>query len=172
MRPRKERVRCYCVAGCKLTSPPCSLQPCAPAVHSSAQAQDRPTAAVSPLRTQNSPSRLPTSSLRPHSVVSPQHIHQPPVQTLTGVQCPRPVIPLTSAASAITPPNVNAANLNGEAGGGALSGLPTCSPTNTGCKPEEKKNEKVSGPSWVSPGPGPAGSCNSLAPDTNDVLYH
>nr|XP_019570575.1 PREDICTED: SH3 domain-containing RING finger protein 3 isoform X1 [Rhinolophus sinicus] len=112
------------------------------AAHSSAQAQDRPTATVSPLRTQNSPSRLPTTSLRPHSVASPQHIHQPLMQAVTGVQCPRPVIPLTSAASAITPPNVNAANLNGEAGAGAVSGLSTSSPTNTACRPEEKKNEK------------------------------
>ncbi|XP_019570576.2 E3 ubiquitin-protein ligase SH3RF3 isoform X2 [Rhinolophus sinicus] len=112
------------------------------AAHSSAQAQDRPTATVSPLRTQNSPSRLPTTSLRPHSMASPQHIHQPLMQAVTGVQCPRPVIPLTSAASAITPPNVNAANLNGEAGAGAVSGLSTSSPTNTACRPEEKKNEK------------------------------
>uniref|UniRef100_A0A452RFD8 RING-type E3 ubiquitin transferase n=1 Tax=Ursus americanus TaxID=9643 RepID=A0A452RFD8_URSAM len=112
------------------------------AAHSSAQAQDRPTATVSPLRTQNSPSRLPTASLRPHSVVSPQHVHQPPVQTVIGAQCPRPAIPLTSAASAVTPPNVSAANLNGEAGGGPVSGLSSSSPTNTGCKPDEKKNEK------------------------------
>lgn len=142
-------------------STPLSLQPHAPAAHS-AQAQDRPTATVSPLRSQSSPSRLPTASLRPHSMVSPQHIHQPPMQTVTGVPCPRSVIPLMSAASAITPPNVNAANLNGEAGGGAISGLSTSSPTNTGCKPDEKKNEKVSGPSWVSFGPDPAGYFNSL----------
>lgn len=147
-----------------------SFQSRAPAAHSSAQAQDRPTATVSPLRTQNSPSRLPTASLRPHSVVSPQHIHQPQVQTVIGAQCPRPAIPLTSAASAVTPPNVNAANLNGEAGGGPVSGLSTSSPTNTGCRPDEKKNEKVSGPSWASPGHGPAGYCSSLAPDTNDIL--
>lgn len=134
-----------------------SLQPHAPAAHSSAQAQDRPTATVSPLRTQNSPSRLPAASLRPHSVVSPQHVHQPPVQTVIGAPCPRPAIPLTSAASAVTPPNVSAANLNGEAGGGPASGLSSSSPTNTGCKPDDKKNEKVSGPSWASPGCGPAG---------------
>ncbi|KAM9584823.1 E3 ubiquitin-protein ligase SH3RF3 [Trichechus inunguis] len=115
------------------------------AAHSAAQAQDRPTATVSPLRTQNSPSRLPTAGLRPHSVVSPQHVHQPPIQMVVGGQCPRPVIPLTSAASAITPPNVSAANLSGEAGGGPVSGLLTSSPTSTGCKPDEKKNEKVSG---------------------------
>nr|XP_055185408.1 E3 ubiquitin-protein ligase SH3RF3 [Nyctereutes procyonoides] len=112
------------------------------AAHSSAQAQDRPTATVSPLRTQNSPSRLPAASLRPHSMVSPQHLHQPPVQTILGAQCPRAAIPLTSAASAVTPPNVSAANLNGEAGVGPGSGLSSSSPTNTGCKPDEKKNEK------------------------------
>ncbi|XP_035551987.2 E3 ubiquitin-protein ligase SH3RF3 isoform X1 [Canis lupus dingo] len=112
------------------------------AAHSSAQAQDRPTATVSPLRTQNSPSRLPAASLRPHSMVSPQHLHQPPMQTILGAQCPRAAIPLTSAASAVTPPNVSAANLNGEAGGGPGSGLSSSSPTNTGCKPDEKKNEK------------------------------
>ncbi|XP_032118931.1 E3 ubiquitin-protein ligase SH3RF3 [Sapajus apella] len=107
------------------------------AAHSAAQAQDRPTATVSPLRTQNSPSRLPATSLRPHSVVSPQHSHQSPVQ-----MCPRPAIPLMSAASAITPPNVSAANLNGEAGGGPIGGLSTSSPTNMGCKLDEKKSEK------------------------------
>ncbi|XP_070091081.1 E3 ubiquitin-protein ligase SH3RF3 isoform X3 [Equus przewalskii] len=112
------------------------------AAPSSAQAQDRPTATVSPLCTQNSPSRLPAVSLRPHSVVSPQHIHQPPTQTVIGAQCPRPAIPLTSAASAITPPNVSAANLNGEAGGGPISGLSTSSPPSTGYRPDEKKNEK------------------------------
>uniref|UniRef100_A0A8C9DTZ8 RING-type E3 ubiquitin transferase n=1 Tax=Prolemur simus TaxID=1328070 RepID=A0A8C9DTZ8_PROSS len=107
------------------------------AAHHSAQAQDRPTATVSPLRTQNSPSRLPATSLRPHSGASPQHSHQPPVQT-----CLRPAIPLTSAASAITPPNVSAANLNGEAGGGPVGGPSTSSPTSAGCKLDEKKNEK------------------------------
>ncbi|XP_042551477.1 E3 ubiquitin-protein ligase SH3RF3 [Dipodomys spectabilis] len=107
------------------------------ATHPSAQAQDRPTATVSPLRTQNSPSRLSATSLRPHSMVSPQHSQQPPMQ-----MCPRPAIPLTSAASAITPPNVNAANLNGEAAGGPVSSLCAPSPTNAGCKSEDKKNEK------------------------------
>ncbi|XP_048208462.1 E3 ubiquitin-protein ligase SH3RF3 isoform X2 [Perognathus longimembris pacificus] len=112
-----------------------STIPAAP--HPSAQAQDRPTATVSPLRTQNSPSRLSASSLRPPSMVSPQHSQQPPMQL-----CPRPAIPLTSAAAAITPPNVSAANLNGEAAGGPVSSLSAPSPTNTGCKPDDKKNEK------------------------------
>ncbi|KAM6446607.1 E3 ubiquitin-protein ligase SH3RF3 isoform 2-T2 [Liasis olivaceus] len=111
-------------------------------VHNSVQAQDRPTATVSPLRTQNSPSRLPATVIRSHSVVSPQHIHHSPVHVIPGAQCARPVIPLTSAAAAITPPNVTAVNLNGEAGNGPISSLVTCSPTNTACKTEERKNEK------------------------------
>ncbi|XP_014647077.1 PREDICTED: SH3 domain-containing RING finger protein 3 [Ceratotherium simum simum] len=121
------------------------------AAHSSAQAQDRPTATVSPLRTQNSPSHLPAASLRPHSVVSPQHIHQPQMQTVLGAQCPRPAIPLTSAASAITPPNVTAANINGEAGVGPVGGLSTSGPANMGHKPDEKKSEKGTVPSEGSP---------------------
>lgn len=143
--------------GPRLTFPPsCSLQPCAPAAHS-AQTQDRPTATVSPLRTQNSPSRLPSTSLRPPSVGSPQHIHQPPVQTAIGAQSPRPAMQLMSAASAITPPNVSAANLNGEAGGGPASSPSTSSPTNMGGKPDERKSEKVSGAlPQATPGPEPS----------------
>ncbi|XP_025070969.1 SH3 domain-containing RING finger protein 3 isoform X1 [Alligator sinensis] len=110
--------------------------------HPSVQAQERPTATVSPLRTQSSPSRLPGTVVRPHSMVSPQHIHQSPVQVIPGAQCARPIIPLTSAAAAITPPNVSAANLNGEAGTGPISSLVTSSPTNSSCKAEDRKNEK------------------------------
>lgn len=106
-----------------------------------AQVQGRPTATVSPLRTQNSPSRLP-AGLRPPALGSPQHSPQP------VTQCPRPAIPLASAASAVTPPNVSAANLNGEAGGGPASGLTASSPTSAGGRPDERKNEKVSA-KWV-----------------------
>uniref|UniRef100_A0A8C9WVA3 RING-type E3 ubiquitin transferase n=1 Tax=Scleropages formosus TaxID=113540 RepID=A0A8C9WVA3_SCLFO len=68
---------------------------------------ERPTAAVSPLRPHGSPGL----SSRPLSVAAPQH--------------PRSAIPLTSAAAAITPPNVSAAHLNGEVLGGPLhSGSP------------------------------------------------
>ncbi|KAM8789218.1 LOW QUALITY PROTEIN: E3 ubiquitin-protein ligase SH3RF3 [Rhynchonycteris naso] len=112
------------------------------AAHCSAQVQDQPTATVSPLRTQNSPSHLPVASLRHLSVVSPQHLHQPPTQPVTGAQCPQPAIPLMSAASAITPPNVTAANLSGEAEAGTTSDLSASSPINSGCRPDEKKNEK------------------------------
>lgn len=136
----------------QIARPKCTLtfqSTTSPATHPSAQALDRPTATVSPLRTQTSPSRLPSTSLRPRSVVSPQHSQQPPTQ-----MCPRPAIPFTSAASAITPPNVSAANLSGEVGGTPTSGLSTPSPINAGYKPDDKKNEKVSGPSWANPEPG------------------
>ncbi|OXB57048.1 hypothetical protein ASZ78_015145 [Callipepla squamata] len=101
--------------------------------HPPVPAPERPTATVSPLRTPSSPSRLPATTIRPHSAISPQHGHQPPTPGA------RPLIPLTSAAAAITPPNVSAAHLNGEAGGGPLGG--PASPSATG-KAEERKNEK------------------------------
>ncbi|KGL91699.1 SH3 domain-containing RING finger protein 3, partial [Charadrius vociferus] len=101
--------------------------------HPSVPAPERPTATVSPLRTPSSPSRLPAAAIRPHPAVSPQHGHQPPTPGA------RPLIPLTSAAAAITPPNVSAAHLNGEAGSGPL-GAPVI-PGPAG-KVEERKNEK------------------------------
>ncbi|XP_064502483.1 E3 ubiquitin-protein ligase SH3RF3 isoform X2 [Pseudopipra pipra] len=101
--------------------------------HPTVPAPDRPTATVSPLRTPSSPSRLPAAAIRPHPAVSPQHGHQPPAPGA------RPLIPLTSAAAAITPPNVSAAHLNGEVGSG-----PLCAPVTPGpaSKAEERKNEK------------------------------
>ncbi|XP_075381263.1 E3 ubiquitin-protein ligase SH3RF3 isoform X2 [Mycteria americana] len=103
--------------------------------HPPVPAPERPTATVSPLRTPSSPSRLPAAAIRPHPAVSPQHGHQPPTPGA------RPLIPLTSAAAAITPPNVSAAHLNGEAGGGPLGGPVTPGPAG---KVEERKNEKCS----------------------------
>ncbi|MBN3285480.1 SH3R3 ligase, partial [Polyodon spathula] len=114
-------------------------------VHAAAETQERPTATVPPLRTQSSPSRSPVTVVRPHSMVSPQHIHQPPVPGSPGSPCVRPTFPLTSAAAAITPPNVNAASLNGEAGSGtphpSLPSLPTSTAPSLP-KAEEKKPEK------------------------------
>ena len=110
-------------AGCRLTSP-CSLRPSLPAAHP-AQAQGRPTAAVSPLCAQSLP-----------AVGSPQH-------------SPRPAIPLTSAASAVTPPNVSAVHLNGEAGAGPAGGRSAPSPTSAGGRPDERRSERVSGPPWA-----------------------
>ncbi|NWZ76017.1 SH3R3 ligase, partial [Poecile atricapillus] len=101
--------------------------------HPAVPAPERPTATVSPLRTPSSPSRLPAAAIRPHPAVSPQHGHQPPVPGT------RPLIPLTSAAAAITPPNVSAAHLNGDVGGGPLGGPAAPGPAG---KAEERKNEK------------------------------
>ncbi|KAM4905534.1 E3 ubiquitin-protein ligase SH3RF3 [Sylvia borin] len=101
--------------------------------HPAVPAPERPTATVSPLRTPSSPSRLPAAAIRPHPAVSPQHGHQPPAPGA------RPLIPLTSAAAAITPPNVSAAHLNGDVGGGPLGGPAAPGPA---AKPEERKNEK------------------------------
>ncbi|KAM9054019.1 E3 ubiquitin-protein ligase SH3RF3 isoform 6-T6 [Megaptera novaeangliae] len=88
-----------------------------PAAHP-AQAQGRPTAAVSPLRAQSLP-----------AVGSPQH-------------SPWPAIPLTSAASAVTPPNVSAVHLNGEAGAGPAGGRSAPSPTSAGGRPDERRSER------------------------------
>ncbi|XP_044143596.1 E3 ubiquitin-protein ligase SH3RF3 isoform X2 [Bufo gargarizans] len=109
-----------------------------------AQPQERPTATVSPIRTHSSPSRLPASPNRAQSTASPQHLSQQhsSVQTSIAVHCTRPVIPLTSAAAAITPPNVTAASISAEAFNGPVNCMPTGSPTNTGCKTEERKIEK------------------------------
>uniref|UniRef100_A0A8D0CH92 RING-type E3 ubiquitin transferase n=1 Tax=Scleropages formosus TaxID=113540 RepID=A0A8D0CH92_SCLFO len=97
-------------------------------VHSPpAGSPERPTAAVSPLRPHGSPGL----SSRPLSVAAPQH--------------PRSAIPLTSAAAAITPPNVSAAHLNGEVLGGPLhSGSPghPQGASAPAVKLEEKKAEK------------------------------
>uniref|UniRef100_A0A8C9WGE4 RING-type E3 ubiquitin transferase n=1 Tax=Scleropages formosus TaxID=113540 RepID=A0A8C9WGE4_SCLFO len=100
-------------------------------VHSPpAGSPERPTAAVSPLRPHGSPGL----SSRPLSVAAPQH--------------PRSAIPLTSAAAAITPPNVSAAHLNGEVLGGPLhSGSPghPQGASAPAVKLEEKKKEKKAG---------------------------
>ncbi|XP_066863090.1 E3 ubiquitin-protein ligase SH3RF3 isoform X2 [Kogia breviceps] len=88
-----------------------------PAAHP-AQVQGRPTAAVSPLRAQSLP-----------AVGSPQH-------------GPRPAIPLTSAASAVTPPNASAVHLHGEAGAGPAGGRSAPSPASAGGRPDERRSER------------------------------
>ncbi|XP_072899683.1 E3 ubiquitin-protein ligase SH3RF3-like isoform X1 [Hemitrygon akajei] len=109
-------------------------------VHPAVQVLDRPTATVPPLRTQSPPTRVPATMVRPQPVTSPQHVHQ-----TSGSPGTRPTISLTSAAAAITPPNVNAANLNGDAMGGPASSLATSSPSNSAptlSKLEERKSER------------------------------
>uniref|UniRef100_A0A8D0CNA2 RING-type E3 ubiquitin transferase n=1 Tax=Scleropages formosus TaxID=113540 RepID=A0A8D0CNA2_SCLFO len=95
---------------------------------------ERPAAVVSPLRPQGSPSRCPGPAGGPFYVLSPQHV---PVT--------RPAFPLTSAAAAVTPPNVSAAQLGGEASGGPLQ-LPSPAHAQSAVaslpKLEEKKAEK------------------------------
>ncbi|XP_066562081.1 E3 ubiquitin-protein ligase SH3RF3 [Amia ocellicauda] len=109
-------------------------------------ASDRPTATVPPLRTQSSPSRSPATVVRPLSMVSPQHASSsPPAMALSGGPGTRPAIPLTSAAAAITPPNVSAAHLNGEAALGPLHSHLAALPPGASAslaKAEEKKAEK------------------------------
>ncbi|KPP67102.1 SH3 domain-containing RING finger protein 3-like [Scleropages formosus] len=115
---------------------------------------ERPAAVVSPLRPQGSPSRCPGPAGGPFYVLSPQHV---PVT--------RPAFPLTSAAAAVTPPNVSAAQLGGEASGGPLQ-LPSPAHAQSAVaslpKLEEKKAEKgAAGPAQLHPasGHGRAGSC-------------
>ncbi|CAJ0955982.1 unnamed protein product, partial [Ranitomeya imitator] len=117
---------------------------CVPMAHPLAQPQERPTATVSPIRTHNSPCRLPASPHRSQTTVSPQHIpqQQSSIQTTIAVHCTRPVIPFTSAAAAITPPNVTATSISAEACNGPVNCMPTASPTNSSCKTEERKTEK------------------------------
>ncbi|XP_078258675.1 E3 ubiquitin-protein ligase SH3RF3-like isoform X2 [Rhinoraja longicauda] len=109
-------------------------------VHPAVQVLDRPTATVPPLRTQSPPTRIPATVVRPQPVTSPHHTHQ-----TSGAPANRPAISLTSAAVAITPPNVNAANLNGDTMGGPASSLTTSSPSNSAPavpKLEERKIER------------------------------
>ncbi|XP_034431188.1 E3 ubiquitin-protein ligase SH3RF3-like isoform X2 [Hippoglossus hippoglossus] len=82
-------------------------------VHSPpAGSPERPTVALSPLRTQSSsPSRCPGQSGRPHSMVSPGPSLGPsPLSSPAS----RPLLPLSSPLSCLTPPNVSAVLLNGE----------------------------------------------------------
>uniref|UniRef100_A0A3Q4G5Y2 RING-type E3 ubiquitin transferase n=1 Tax=Neolamprologus brichardi TaxID=32507 RepID=A0A3Q4G5Y2_NEOBR len=78
----------------------------------SAASPERPTVAISPLRSQSSsPSRCPGQSGRPLSMVSPGPSLGPsPLSSPAS----RPILPLSSPLSCLTPPNVSAVLLNGE----------------------------------------------------------
>ncbi|GCB79777.1 hypothetical protein scyTo_0017007, partial [Scyliorhinus torazame] len=109
-------------------------------VHPAVQALERPTATVPPLRTQSPPTRIPATVVRPQPMTSPQQVYQP-----AGAPGARPTISLTSAAVAITPPNVNAANLNGDTMSASANTSVTSSPSNSTPsvpKLEERKNER------------------------------
>lgn len=79
-------------------------------VHSPpAGSPERPTVAISPLR--SSPSRCPGQLGRPLSMVSPGPSLGPsPLSSPAS----RPLLPLSSPLSCLTPPNVSAVLLNGE----------------------------------------------------------
>ncbi|XP_057191582.1 E3 ubiquitin-protein ligase SH3RF3-like isoform X1 [Triplophysa rosa] len=108
---------------------------------------ERVPSGVSPLRAQASPSRSPCSSRPLSMVAAPQShsSHQPAPLCPASV---RPLVPLSSAAAAITPPNMSAAHLNG--GDAPVCPLSSSSPAHahtavTGFhKLEEKKKEKKS----------------------------
>lgn len=51
-----------------------------------------------------------------------------------------------------------------------IAGLSIPSPINTGYKPDDKKNEKVSGPSWANPEPGAGWLLGSSHTVTSDAL--
>ncbi|XP_067838571.1 E3 ubiquitin-protein ligase SH3RF1 isoform X2 [Heptranchias perlo] len=87
-----------------------------------AQGQERPTAAVTPIQAHNPASSIPTTPVAPQQVGSLQHSQA--VAPFTAVAAPaaaRPGVALTSAAAAITPPNISATSLEGEP-----SGMATC----------------------------------------------
>ncbi|ROL48889.1 SH3 domain-containing RING finger protein 3, partial [Anabarilius grahami] len=102
---------------------------------------ERPTAAVTPLRPQGSPSRSPA---RPLSMVAAPQVHPSLQSSPLSPASVRPLMPLTSAAAAITPPNVTAAHLNG--GDASVCALQPASPAHAAVaghpKHEEKKVEK------------------------------
>lgn len=85
---------------------------CLPVHSPSAASPERPTVAISPLRSQSSsPSRCPGQSGRPLSMVSPGPSLGPsPLSSPAS----RPILPLSSPLSCLTPPNVSAVLLNGE----------------------------------------------------------
>ncbi|XP_055070752.2 E3 ubiquitin-protein ligase SH3RF3 [Misgurnus anguillicaudatus] len=108
---------------------------------------ERGTSAVGPLRPQISPSRSPCSG-RPLSMVAAPQTHASLQSGPLSPASARPLVPLTSAATAVTPPNVSAAHLNG--GDSSLCPLSSSSPAHAQgavagfTKLEEKKKEKKS----------------------------
>lgn len=117
-----------------------------------AQGQERPMAAVTPMQTHNPASTISTTPVAHHQTVSLQHTQQglqtiPPFTVVTAPTAARMGVVLTSAASAITPPNVSATALEGEQLGVATcvtpAGPAAAPPTATApCKLEKESREK------------------------------
>ncbi|XP_044072444.1 E3 ubiquitin-protein ligase SH3RF3-like isoform X3 [Siniperca chuatsi] len=113
-------------------------------VHSPpAGSPERPTVAISPLRPQSSsPSRCPSQSGRPLSMVSPAPSLGPsPLSSPAS----RPLLPLSSPLSCLTPPNVSAVLLNGEAASPLQPPLPGPSHAQGALAPKAEKKERKAG---------------------------
>ncbi|XP_069010651.1 E3 ubiquitin-protein ligase SH3RF3-like isoform X2 [Embiotoca jacksoni] len=115
-------------------------------VHSPpAGSPERPTVAISPLRPQSSsPSRCPGQSGRPLSMVSPGPCLGPsPLSSPAS----RPILPLSSPLSCLTPPNVSAVLLNGELASPLQppSPGPSHAPTPGVLAPKPEKKERKAG---------------------------
>ncbi|XP_076018151.1 E3 ubiquitin-protein ligase SH3RF3-like [Genypterus blacodes] len=109
-------------------------------VHSPpAGSPERPTVAVSPLRPQSSsPSRCSGQSGRPHSMVSPGPALGPsPLSSPAS----RPLLPLSSPLSCLTPPNTSAVFLNGEPASPLQPQSPGPSQSVLAPKPEKKERK-------------------------------
>ncbi|XP_049904761.1 E3 ubiquitin-protein ligase SH3RF3-like isoform X3 [Epinephelus moara] len=115
-------------------------------VHSPpAGSPERPTVALSPLRPQSSsPSRCPGQSGRPLSMVSPGPSLGPsPLSSPAS----RPLLPLSSPLSCLTPPNVSAVLLNGDPSSPLQppSPGPSHAPTQGVLAPKAEKKERKAG---------------------------
>ncbi|KAM9710326.1 E3 ubiquitin-protein ligase SH3RF3-like isoform 3-T3 [Menidia menidia] len=116
-------------------------------VHSPpAGSPERPAVALSPLRPQSSsPLRCPGQSGRPHSMVSPASSLGPsPLSSPAS----RPILPLSSPLTCLTPPNVSAVLLNGEPASPLQppSPGPSSASAHGGLAPKpEKKERKAAG---------------------------
>uniref|UniRef100_A0A3B4UMR2 RING-type E3 ubiquitin transferase n=1 Tax=Seriola dumerili TaxID=41447 RepID=A0A3B4UMR2_SERDU len=114
-------------------------------VHPPAGSPERPTVAISPLRPQSSsPSRCHSQSGRPLSMVSPGPSLGPsPLSSPAS----RPLLPLSSPLSCLTPPNVSAVLLNGEPASPLQppSPGPSHAPTQGALAPKPEKERKAGG---------------------------
>uniref|UniRef100_A0A4W3JUD1 E3 ubiquitin-protein ligase SH3RF1 n=1 Tax=Callorhinchus milii TaxID=7868 RepID=A0A4W3JUD1_CALMI len=111
--------------------------------------QERPTAAVTPIQAYNPVTPISATPVAPQQVTSTQH-HQAG-QTVAPF-APRSAVALSSAAVAITPPNISAASLEGETSGkmqAAPPGTPAAPPVTASAankfeKESRDKKEKKS----------------------------
>ncbi|KAM9710325.1 E3 ubiquitin-protein ligase SH3RF3-like isoform 2-T2 [Menidia menidia] len=115
-------------------------------VHSPpAGSPERPAVALSPLRPQSSsPLRCPGQSGRPHSMVSPASSLGPsPLSSPAS----RPILPLSSPLTCLTPPNVSAVLLNGEPASPLQppSPGPSSASAHGGLAPKPEKERKAAG---------------------------